>query len=84
MNIKYKNDIKNLTPAQLNGFFVGWPEHPDPETSLKILSNSYAIGLAFDRSQCVGFINALSDGTFYLFPFLKFCLITKGMGLELN
>ncbi len=82
MNIKYKNDTKNLTPAQLNGFFVGWPEHPDPETHLKILNNSYAIWLAFDGSRCVGFINALSDGIFYSFiPLLEVLPNYKGHGI---
>jgi len=82
VNIKYKNDIKNLTPAQLNGFFVGWPEHPDPETHLRILKNSYAIWLAFDGSRCVGFINALSDGIFYSFiPLLEVLPNYKGHGI---
>ena len=60
MNIKYKNDIKDLNPDQLTGFFDGWPNPPDLKTHLKILKNSYAVWLAFDGSRCVGFINAIS------------------------
>jgi ribosomal protein S18 acetylase RimI-like enzyme len=82
MDIKYKNDINDLTPDQLNGFFVGWLNHPDPGTHLKILKNSYAVWLAFNGSQCVGFINALSDGLFYSFiPLLEVLPDYKGHGI---
>jgi len=82
MDIKYKNDTKDLTPSQLNGFFVGWPNHPDPKTHLKILRNSYAVWIAYDGSRCVGFINAISDGVFHSFiPLLEVLPDYKGYGI---
>ncbi|NJL93658.1 MAG: GNAT family N-acetyltransferase [Anaerolineae bacterium] len=48
----------------MTGFFVGWPNPPDPATQLRLLQGSYRVVLALDpaRGQVIGFINALSDG----------------------
>jgi len=64
------------------GFFVGWPEHPDPVTHLAIIEGSYAAWLALDRERCVGFINALSDGVFYAYiPLLEVLPGYQGQGI---
>lgn len=67
MTITYTDRTESVSAAQLDGFFVGWPDHPDPQTHLEVLRRSYAVWLAFDGSRCVGFINALSDGVFYAY-----------------
>ena len=72
MAVTYSSDVTSVTAEQLAGFFVDWPDHPDPETHLEILRRSFAVWLAFDHERCVGFINALSDGVFYAFiPLLE-------------
>jgi len=61
--IKYFESTAGITADQLQGFFVGWPNPPSPETHRRILDNSAHIVLAFDedREQVVGFVNAISD-----------------------
>lgn len=62
--IRFTDQIANLTPANLQGFFVGWPNPPSPETHLEILKNSDAVVLAIaaETGAVVGFITAISDG----------------------
>jgi ribosomal protein S18 acetylase RimI-like enzyme len=62
--INYVSTTGNISAGQLNGFFVGWPNPPSPETHLRILRNSYRVILAIDTvtDRVVGFINAISDG----------------------
>lgn len=62
--ITYRTDIDDLQATELEGFFVGWPSHPDAETHLRILENSDAVALAIDSDadRVVGFANAISDG----------------------
>lgn len=86
--IFYQTTTTGITPANLNGFFVGWPNPPTPATHMKILRQSSHVVLAIDDStgQVVGFINAVSDGilTAYLplvevLPAYQF----SGIGAEL-
>ncbi|MBT3786557.1 GNAT family N-acetyltransferase [bacterium] len=82
MSITYTNDIGNLRSQQLDGFFVGWPNHPSPSAHLEILQGSYAAWLAFNEDCCVGFVNALSDGVFYSFiPLLEVLPEFQGQGI---
>lgn len=82
MTIEYTDKIERVSAAQLKGFFVGWPAHPDPQTHLEILRRSYAVWLAFDDSRCVGFINALSDGVLYAhIPLLEVLPDYQGKGI---
>jgi ribosomal protein S18 acetylase RimI-like enzyme len=62
--ISYTDTIAGIGATQLQGFFVGWPNPPSPETHLRILAGSYAITLARDdeTGAIVGFITAISDG----------------------
>lgn len=64
MAIRYQNDLTNIMPAQLEGFFVGWPNPPAPETHLRLLQGSDYVVLAVDdeNNRVVGFITAISDG----------------------
>lgn len=62
--IEYRDCCDDLTPEQVEGFFVGWPNPPSPQTLLKILKGSTHIVLAIDdrSGYVIGFINAVSDG----------------------
>ncbi|MBN2309992.1 MAG: GNAT family N-acetyltransferase [Candidatus Hydrogenedentes bacterium] len=82
MGITYTDEVTSIGPGQLEGFFVGWPDHPDPDTHLDILRRSYAVWLALDGGRCVGFINALSDGVFYAYiPLLEVLPGYRGRGI---
>ena len=82
MTITYTNRIESVSAGQLSGFFVGWPDHPDPEAHLEILRGSHTVWLAFDNNQCVGFINSLSDGVFYAYiPLLEVLPNYQGKGI---
>ena len=49
--------------AQLQGFFVGWPNPPQPEQHLTLLQQSSHVVIAkTDDGQVVGFVTAISDG----------------------
>lgn len=80
--IIYTDRLSNVRTEQLEGFFDGWPNHPDPESHLTILRGSHAVWLAFDGPKCVGFINALSDGVFYAsIPLLEVLPAYQGKGI---
>lgn len=82
MPITYTDKVDSLNADQLQGFFAGWPKHPDSETHLEILRRSYAAWIALDQDRCVGFINALSDGVFYAYiPLLEVLPEYQGQGI---
>ena len=86
--IRYAQTLEGIDPTQVQGFFEGWPQAPDPETHLHILRRSQHIVLAIDESdgQVVGFINAISDGILSAYiPLLevKAHYRTQGIGHEL-
>ena len=64
MNITYVSSTKDVTPDRLQGFFVGWPNPPSPETHLRILEGSDRVILADDdtSNKVVGFTTAITDG----------------------
>ncbi len=59
----YSDSVEGLTADQLDGFFVGWPNPPCPQTHLKLLQNSAHVVLAVDEEtgNVVGFVTAISD-----------------------
>ncbi|MDZ5474490.1 GNAT family N-acetyltransferase [Bacillus sp. 31A1R] len=70
----YKVNVEGITAEMLEGFFVGWPNPPSPETHLKLLIKSDKVVLAFDveKNRVVGFITAISDGVLSAYiPFLE-------------
>ncbi len=82
MGIIYSNTIDSLDGKEIDGFFVGWPEHPDQKTHLEILRRSYAVWMAFDENKCVGFVNAISDGSLSAFiPLLEVLPEYQGQGI---
>jgi ribosomal protein S18 acetylase RimI-like enzyme len=61
--IAYTDKLDGITADKLaGGFFVGWPNPPQPDAHLRILQGSFHIELALDEGQVVGFITAVSDG----------------------
>jgi ribosomal protein S18 acetylase RimI-like enzyme len=78
------DSVSGITPDQVHGFFVGWPNPPPPETHLKLLANSDYVVLAFDddTSNVVGFITAISDGVLSAYiPFLEVLPAYQGRGI---
>ncbi len=74
--------LDGLTPGQLHGFFVGWPNPPAPETFLRLLRGSYRVVLAMHDGQVIGFVQAISDGvlTAYI-PLLEVLPEWQGRGV---
>lgn len=82
MNVSYTDNLNDLAAGQLEGFFVDWPTRPDAEAHLRILAGSYKVWLAMDGHQCVGRINAISDGVFYAYiPLLEVLPSYRGKGI---
>src|SRR6476469_8038377 len=84
----YKNGLNEISSDMLKGFFVDWPNHPSPQTHLKLLKNSSKVVIALDETtnQVVGFITAISDGVLSAYiPFLEVLpeYKNKGIGKEL-
>jgi len=72
--IEYRHSAEDITPAQLKGFFAGWPNPPAPDVHLRLLRNSDAVVLAVDTAtgQVVGFITAITDNVLAAYiPFLE-------------
>jgi len=82
--ITYTASLDGITPDKLNGFFVGWPNPPKPETHLRILQGSTYIVLAVDdqTGNVVGFITAISDGVSAAYiPHLEVLPTYQGKGI---
>lgn len=84
----YKNSLDNISSDMLKGFFVDWPNPPNPDTHLKLLQNSSKVVIALDNktSQVIGFITAISDDVLSAYiPFLEVLpeYKSKGIGKEL-
>lgn len=62
--ITYIDNVNDLNPDMLTGFFSGWKNYPSSEKHLTLLQNSEYIILALDdeKNKVAGFINAISDG----------------------
>ena len=61
--IVYTDSVEGIAAENLQGFFVGWPKSPSPETHLRLLANSDHVVLAVDdiTGNVVGFISAITD-----------------------
>lgn len=84
----YTNTLDGISADMLEGFFVGWPNPPNPETHLILLKKSSKVIIAIDdkTNQVVGFITAISDGVLSAYiPFLEVLPTykSKGVGKEL-
>lgn len=88
MPIIFTESLDDITPDQLSGFFVDWPDPPSPKTHLHFLQNSGFVILAIDdeTGQVIGFINAISDGVLSAYiPLLEVLprYQKRGIGREL-
>src|SRR4051794_25828103 len=77
-----------IVPEQLQGFFVGWPNPPSPETHLRLLAGSDAVVLAVEggSGRVVGFVTAITDGVLSAYiPHLEVlpAYQRRGIGREL-
>ena len=80
--IDYTDRLEGIQPAQLEGFFVGWPSPPSPERHLEILRGSAAVVLARDGERVVGFVTAISDGLLSAYiPLLEVLPAYQGRGI---
>jgi len=82
--IVYTDSLNQITPDNLLGFFVGWPNPPSPETHLKLLMNSDEVLLAVDdeTGNVAGFITAISDGILSAYlPLLEVLPAYQGQGI---
>ena len=86
--IDYLTILENITPDDLEGFFVGWKHPLSAEEPYQILKNSSYFVLAYDTQvkRVVGFVNALSDGVNFAFiPMIEVlpAYQKRGIGTEL-
>ena len=82
--IRYSDSTDGVKPTQLEGFFVGWPSPPTPETHLSILKGSDRVVLAMDDESgaVVGFVTAVSDGILAAYlPLLEVLPSHQGRGI---
>ncbi|MGH2559907.1 MAG: GNAT family N-acetyltransferase [Thermomicrobiales bacterium] len=82
--IRYLDNAAGIGPEQLQGFFVGWPNPPSPESHLRVLAGSDHVVLAIDdqTESVVGFITAISDGVLAAYiPHLEVLSAFQGHGI---
>ena len=78
----YIDNINEVTPDQLQGFFVGWKQPLSPEQHYNLLKGSTHFIVAVDDGKAIGFITALSDGVISSFiPLLEVLPKYKGRGI---
>jgi GNAT superfamily N-acetyltransferase len=82
--VTYKDSVNGVLPEHLEGFFVGWPNPPNPATHLRLLEGSDIVVIAVDdeTSSVVGFITAITDGVLAAFiPLLEVLPTHQGKGI---
>jgi ribosomal protein S18 acetylase RimI-like enzyme len=82
--IVYRDDAGGVGPAELEGFFVEWPQPPSPERHLEVLHGSDHVVLAVEEGsgRVVGFVTAVSDGVLSAFvPLLEVLPEYRGRGI---
>lgn len=75
-----------LKAAELEGFFVGWPNPPSGDVALKIVNAATEFCVARYEGRVAGFITVLSDGFYFAYVPLLEVLPTyqrKGIGKAL-
>ena len=82
--LEYTDDVADLDPEWLRGFFDGWPNPPSPTVHLELLKQSYSSVVAIDRPghQVAGFVTAISDGVLSAYlPLLEVHSVYRGRGV---
>jgi ribosomal protein S18 acetylase RimI-like enzyme len=85
--IEYVTSAEGVEPADLEGFFVGWPHCPSSQRHLELLRGSSHVVLACDGRRVVGFVTAISDGVLSAYiPLLEVVpeYQHRGIGRELT
>lgn len=80
----YKNSVDGISTDMLKGFFVDWPNPPNPQVHLKLLENSSKVIIAMDdkTNQVIAFITAISDGVLSAYiSFLEVLPAYKNIGI---
>lgn len=64
MAYRYHDDLAQVAPTDLVGFFVGWPNTPTPSTHFRLLgrSSQFVVATEPGSSRVIGFVTALTDG----------------------
>jgi ribosomal protein S18 acetylase RimI-like enzyme len=88
VEVEYRDFANGLSEADLQGFFVGWPEAPSPAIHLRLLQESDHVFIAIESEsgRVVGFITAISDGVLMAYvPLLEVLpeYQRRGIGSEL-
>ena len=84
MSVRYQRGTDGFDSSRLCGFFVGWPDPPDPGRHLEILQGSTFCYLAINEEseQVVGFIASISDGSIAAYiPLLEVLPAYQGRGI---
>jgi GNAT superfamily N-acetyltransferase len=82
--IVYGTGIEGVEPADLEGFFVGWPSPPSPERHLELLRGSEEVVPAREdeSGRIVGFANVIGDGVMSAYvPLLEVLPEHQGQGV---
>src|SRR5215470_12515405 len=80
--ITYQSGLPQDMTLSTEGFFEGWPTHPDDDLFVAALRGSYAVAVAVADRTVVGFVNAISDGVAAAFiPWLEVVPAHRGKGV---
>jgi len=81
--IVFVDSIDDVSEADLQGFFAGWPNPPSPSTHLRLLNGSDHVVLAREQAgRVVGFITATTDGVLSAYiPLLEVLPEYQGQGI---
>ena len=82
--ITYVHTLEDISPEQIDGFFVGWPDPPSKEVHFRLLHSSDEVVLAIDKNsdKVVGFITAITDQVLSAYiPFVEVLGNYQGRGI---
>ena len=80
--VEFVSTVDGIQRDQLGGFFAEWPRRPSTQRYLELLRGSYAVELALDDGQVVGFVTAISDGVLSAYiPLLEVLPEYQGQGI---
>lgn len=82
--MRYIDAPGSVSPHQLQGFFVGWPNPPSPEKHRELLEKSDFCILAIDEATTMvtGFITAITDHVLSAYiPLLEVLPSYQGQGI---
>ena len=81
---RYVDSLDTIRATDLQGFFVGWPNPPSPETHLELLRGSqhFLLALEDESNRVLAFITAISDGVLCAYiPLLEVLPDYQSLGL---